>query len=58
MSIKSLGANFNFIDIWIKLFCENYCARSESYSNAMEEMFKKIPQIFEKALTSREKTKY
>ena len=36
---------------------ENYCAQSESYSNAMEEMFKQIPQNFEKALTSRGKTK-
>ena len=55
--LKSLGATFNFIDIWLKLLRENYCARSESYSNAMEEMFKKIPQNVEKALTSRGKTK-
>ena len=40
----SLSATFNFIDIWLKLLRENYFARSESYSNAMEEMFKKIPQ--------------
>ena len=43
---KSVGATFNFIDIWIKLLRENYCARSELYSNAMEEMFKKIHQNF------------
>ena len=34
--LESLGATFNFIDIWIKLLCKNYCARSESYSIAME----------------------
>ena len=44
--LDSLGATFNFIDIWIKLLRENYCARSELYSNAMEEMFKQIHQIF------------
>ena len=54
--LKSLGATFNFIDIWIKLLRENYCAQSESYSNAMEEMFKKIIQNVEKALPSREKS--
>ena len=43
------------IDIWLHLLRENYFARSESYSIAMKEMFKQIPQIFEKALTSREK---
>ena len=53
--LKSLGATFNFIDICLKLLRENYCALSESYSNAMEEMFKKIPQNVERALTSREK---
>ena len=34
---------------------ENYCARSESYINATEEMFMQIPQKFERALTSKEK---
>ena len=53
--LKSLGATFNFIDIWLKFLRTNYCARSESYRIAMEEMFKQIPQNFEKALTSREK---
>ena len=55
--LKSLGATFNFIDIWIKLLRENYCAQSESYRNALEEMFKQLPQNVERALTSREKTK-
>ena len=53
--LKSLGATFNFIDIWLKLPRENYFYRSESYSIAMEEMFKQIPQNFERSLTSRGK---
>ena len=53
--LKSLGATFNFIDIWLKLLRTNNCDQSQSYSIAMEDMFKQIPQIFEKALTSREK---
>ena len=55
--LKELGATFNFIDIWIKLLRTNYYARSESYSIAMEEMFKQIPQNVERALTSKEKIK-
>ena len=38
-TLESLGATFNFIDIWLKLLRENYCARSESYINAMNKMF-------------------
>ena len=53
--IKSLGATFNFIDIWLHLLHENYLTRSESYSITMKEMFKQIPQNVEKALNSREK---
>ena len=45
--LKSLGATFNFIDIWLKLLRKHYCAQSESYSIAMEKMFKQIPQFFE-----------
>ena len=51
-TLEALGANINFIDIWLKLLRKNYCARSESYSIAMEEMFNQIPQIFGRALTS------
>ena len=29
-ALFSLGAIFNFIDIWLKLLRENYCDRSES----------------------------
>ena len=54
-TLESLGATFNFIDICHKHFRGNHCARSESYSNDMEEMFKQIPQNVERALTSKEK---
>ena len=53
--LKSLGTTFHFIGIWLQLLRENYFAQSESYSIAIEEMFKQIPQNFEKAITSREK---
>ena len=56
-ALKSLGATFNFIDTWLHNFCVKYFARSESYSLAMKEMFKTIPQNVEKPLTSREKNK-
>ena len=54
--LEALGATFNFIDTWLKLLCENYCAQSESYINVMKEMFMQIPQNVEIALTSKEKT--
>ena len=54
-ALKSLGATFNFIDIWLHNFCENSFARSESYRVAMVDMFKTIPQNVEKPLTTREK---
>ena len=37
--LEELGATFKFIDIWLKFLHKNYCARSESYINAMTEMF-------------------
>ena len=54
-TLELLNATFNFIDIWLKFLRDNYCTRSESCGNAMEEMFKKIPQNVERALTSKEK---
>ena len=56
-ALKSLGATFNFIDIWFHNFCEKDFARSESYRLSMVEMFKTKPQNVEKPLTSREKIK-
>ena len=35
-TLEALGATFNFIDIWLKLLRENYCAQSASYINAMK----------------------
>ena len=40
----SLGANINFIDIWLKLFEDNYDAICVTYITAMKYMFMKIPQ--------------
>ena len=34
-ALNSLGATFNFIDIWLHNFRHNYFARSESYTVAM-----------------------
>ena len=56
-ALNSLGATFNFIDIWLHNFCNNYFVRSESYTVAMVEMFKTIPQNFGKPLTTGEKIK-
>ena len=53
--LKALGATLNFIDIWLKLFVDNYDARCVSYINATKEMFKQIPQNMSKALTPKEK---
>ena len=43
-ALNSLGATFNFIDIWLHNFRHNYFERSVSYTAAMVEMFKTIPQ--------------
>ena len=34
-SLKALGATLNCIDIWIKLFLDNYDTRCEAYINAI-----------------------
>ena len=44
-ALSSLGATFNFIDIWLHNFCHNYFARSEYYRVAKVEMFKMIPKM-------------
>ena len=54
-ALNSLCATFNFIDIWLHNFRDNYFDRSESYRVAMVEMFKTIPQNVEKPLITREK---
>ena len=42
-ALEALGATLNFIDIWLKLFIDNYSARCDAYVNAMKQMFKQIP---------------
>ena len=54
-TLEAFGATFNFIDIWLKLLREYYCAQSESYINSMKYMFMQIPQNVEIALTPKEK---
>ena len=34
--LTALGATFNFIDIWFKLFLDDYSARFDAYANAMK----------------------
>ena len=55
--LKSLGPTLNFIDIWLKLFLDNYEARCVSYINAMKNMFKIIHQTMSKALTPKQTVK-
>ena len=52
-----MGATLNFIEIWLKLLGENYEARSEDYSNTMNDMFKKITKTMTKPLCPRHKVK-
>ena len=34
--LTALGATLNFIDIWFKLFLDNYISRHDAYVNAMK----------------------
>ena len=54
-ALNALGATLNFIDIWLKLFVENYDAGCVAYITAMKEMFKQIPQTMIKSLTPKQK---
>ena len=54
-ALKELVATLNFIDIWLKLFVENYDARYVAYINAMKEMFKKVPQTMIKSINPKQK---
>ena len=54
-SLKALGNILNFIDIWLKLFEENYDAICVAYITAMKDMFKQIPLNMIKALTPKQK---
>ena len=54
-TLEALGANFNFIDIWLNFLRENYGARCKAYINAMKLMFRKIPQTIKISLTPKQK---
>ena len=54
-ALEALGATLNFIDVWIKLFEENYDARRVAYITSMKDMFKKIPQTMIKSLAPKTK---
>ena len=56
-TLEALGETFNFIDIWPKLLCGNYCAQSESYVNAMKDIFMQIPQNVRISPTPKKKCK-
>ena len=50
-----MGANTNFIGIWIKLLEENYELRYIIYNKAMKEMIKQIPTKMSKQLSPKQK---
>ena len=54
-TLEALGATINFIDICIKLFCENLNARCDAYINPIKYTFMKIPQTIKIALTPKQK---
>ena len=54
-AVKALGDTINFIDIWLKLFEDNYDAISVAYITAIKDMFKQIPLTIMKSLTPKQK---
>ena len=54
-ALSSLGANFDFINFWLKCFDKNYQARSNIYIEAMQDLFKKIPVQLPKPISHKEK---
>ena len=54
-SFTALGATLNFIDVWFKLFLDNYRAIFDAYVNAMKDMFKQISLTMKKRLTPKQK---
>ena len=53
-ALEELGDTLNFVDIWIKLFADNYYARCVAYSTAMKYMFKQITLTMIKSLTPKQ----
>ena len=56
-ALVSLITTIDFIDFWLKYFDHNYLARSNMYSEAMQELFKKTPVEPPKPLSHRKKRK-
>ena len=56
-SLEALVDTLNFIDVWLKLFEENYDERCVAYSTAMKEMSKQITLTAIKALTPKKNSR-
>ena len=54
-ALEALGDTLNFIDIWLKLFHQNYEVRCGMYIRAMKKIFQKIPTIKSKPLSQGKK---
>ena len=54
-ALDSLGATFDFIDCWIKLFDWNYISCSNIYIGTMKYLFKKTPVQLTRPLSIKEK---
>ena len=54
-ALEALGANLNFIEIFIKLLDHNYGVRYEMYNKGMKDMFIQIPTKMTKPLSPKQK---
>ena len=54
-TLEELGATINFIDIWLKLFHDNFNASCDSYINDMKDMFIQKTKTIKMALTPKQK---
>ena len=50
-ALEALYVTFNFIDLWLKLFHQNYEVRWKMYNEAMKKLFKQIPTMKSKPLS-------
>ena len=53
-ALTALGTTFNFIDIWLKLFLDNYSAICDAYVDSIN-IFKQIPLTMKKELNPKQK---
>ena len=54
-ALEAMGANINFIDIWLKLLEDNYEMRYVMYNKTMKEMSKQINLTTIKELSPKQK---